>query len=141
MPIQRIGSRPNALVHQAAAGFFLDGTQPSSNLPVFDANANLVFPEETLANGSGLFEFGHDRTSEVQRVTIEVPSADVAGWSLFVSGPAGDVLIETTAVMAASYTATAVPFPLMRGESVKLIMVGASAGLIRGSVVANTVDS
>ena len=141
MAIQRVGPRPRALVHQAAAGFTFDGTQPSSNLPTFDASGNLVFPTEVAANGSGLFEFEQDRTSEVCRVHIEVPSADVAGWSLYVTDGTLDVLIETTAVMAASYIVSNTPFPLMRGESVKLVMAGASAGLIRANVVANTVDS
>ena len=141
MTIQRVGARPGALVHQAAAGFTLDGTQPTVNVPVFDANANLVFPTEAAANGGGLFELEQDRTVSVQRVHIDVPSGDVAGWSLFVSDGALDVLVESTAALATSYAAVNVPITLMRGENLKLVMAGVSAGLIRAKVIANIVDT
>jgi len=141
MTIQRVGTRPTVLVHQAAAGFTLDGTQPSDNDPTFDADAALVFPTEAAADGSGLFEFEQDRPVSVSRVYIDVPSADVAGWSLYVTDGVLDVLVETTAALAASYAVSSVPVTLMRGESLKLVMAGPSAGLIRAKVVANTVDN
>jgi len=141
MAIQRVGPRPAALVHQAAAGFTLDGTQPSANTPAFNANGNLVFPEEVAADGGGLFEFGQDRVVAVSRVHIEIPSSDVAGWSLFVTDGVLDVLIASTTAVAASYTLAQVPVVLMRGESLKLVVVGASAGIVKATVTASTVDN
>ncbi len=141
MAIQRIGPRPRAMVHQAGVGRTFDGTQPSNNAPTFDADGNLVFAPEAAADGSGLFEFEQDRSAAVRRVTISVPSADVAGWSLFVTDGVLDVLIETTAIMAASYAVGSVPIALTRGENLKLVMAGASAGIIHAKVLASTVDN
>ena len=141
MAIQRVGARPVALVHQAAATFALDGTQPSSNVPVHDANGNLVFPEETAADGSGLFEFEQRRAVVVHRVQINVPSADVAGWSLYITDGVLDVLVDSSVATQANYFSTAVPLILMRGESLKLVMVAASAGITRAKVIANEIDT
>lgn len=141
MAIQRIGPRPRSMVQQTAATFKFDGTRPTNNVPTFDANGNLVFATEAAADGSGLFEFEQDRTSSVHRVTVSVPSADVAGWSLYITDGTLDVLVETTALLASSYSVSAVPIPLMRGENLKLVMVGPSAGNIQAKVIASTVDN
>jgi hypothetical protein len=129
------------MIHQAAIGFTFDGTRPSNNAPTFDPNGNLVFATEAAADGSGLFEFEQDRSCAVRRVHISVPSADVAGWSLFVTDGSMDVLVESTALAAASYSVSAVPITLMRGENLKLVMVGDSAGIILASATASTVDN
>ena len=139
MAIQRVGPRPSSLVQQAAAGFTFDGTQPTTNVPAFDANGKLVFPTQG-ANGGGLFEFEQNRPVAVVRVHIEVPSADVAGWNLYVTDGTLDVEVASSTVVAASYAVARIPIVLMRGESLKLVMVGASAGLIRATVVGATVE-
>ena len=141
MAIQRVGPRPRSMVQQTAAGFKFDGTRPTNNVPTFGANGGLVFATEVAADGSGLFEFEQDRTLVVVRVHIEVPSADVAGWSLYITDGTLDVLVDSSTTAAASYVVDQVPIVLMRGENLKLIMVGPSAGLIRADAAAATVDN
>lgn len=139
MSNQRTGTRPTVLQQQCAAGWTFDGTVPSSDTPAFDANGALVWPEETAADGSGLFDFQSRRGVKVSSVRINVPSGDVAGFNLYITDGTVDTEVAASTDTETSYFVTD-DIILGRGEDLKLIMAGSSAGLIRATVIAAEIN-